>query len=231
MTAPAVTQTQVRARAAAIAWINAFIAASQEIERRALYRSLSLEFFDAGVQLIGCDGTAVFRAWVPGIEHSDAAWPLIEEVPDRAIVVMDPDGSGLGFVRALLRVTAEEGHEFEPLTISTGTADDEASLSLGEEFMTERLTLRACGQRIDLRLYDGAYPDWRQLRLGVEDIERVDGLTVATRLFGMVSKLKGTGAVDLQFYGEKRHIMFTARGETEVRGLIMPMRRRAAEEG
>jgi len=93
--------------------------------------------------------------------------------------------------------------------------------------MTERLTLRACGQRIDLRLYEGTYPDWRHLRLGMEDIERVDGLTVATRLFGMVSKIKGASSVDMDFFGESRHVAIVAKGDNELRGLLMPMRRAA----
>lgn len=219
-------QVTVSARAAATAWINAFLATSQDEDRFVLYRTLGLEFFDDGIQLIGCDGTALFRAWVPTVgDHTAAKWPALSMAPERAVVVMDPDGFGLGFMKALLRVTNDEAHEFEELVITTAPADDEAEVPLGAEFMTERVTLRACGQRIDLRLFDGAYPNWRQLRLGIEEVERVDGLTVAPRLFQMVGKLKGVGAVDLEFYGDSRHIGFTARGECEVRGLIMPMRR------
>lgn len=215
------------ARTAALAWLNAFLAASTDEERPALYRTLSVEFFPAGLQIIGCDGTALFRTWVGEREQ----WPEIEEAPSRSVVVMDPDGFGVGYMRTLLRVTADEDHAAEELVISTAEADEEATLALGAEFMSERLTLRACGQRLDLRLYEGTYPNWRALRLGLEEIERVDGLTIATRLFGLVGKLKAASAVDLEFHGDTRHVAFTATGDVEIRGVLMPMRRpvKAAE--
>lgn len=216
---------EVRAHALAVAWLNCYLAASQDEDRVVLYRTLCLEFFDTGVQLIGCDGTAVFRAWVPAVGQDDQAWPLIGEDPDRTIVVMDPDGFGIGFMRALLRVTNEEGHEFQPITISTAVADADATIALGDEFMTERVILRACGQRTDLRLYDGHYPNWRAAQLGIDAAELVDGMTIAPRILAMIGKLRGVTSVDLAFSGEEKRIAFVARGDTEVRGLLAPMRR------
>lgn len=212
------------ARALATAWLNAFLASSDEEDRPVLYRSLSLEFFRNGLHLIGCDGSALFRSWVPDSDDRPT-WPDQSEAPIRSVVVMDPDGFGIGFMRALLRLTNDEERAHESISMSTLAADEGATLSLGEEFMTERLALRACGQRIDLRLFEADYPDWRKLRLGLEVTERVESLTVAPRLFGMIGKLKGVSAVDMEFYGEMKHVAFTARGATEVRGLMMPMRK------
>lgn len=238
----------VPARGAAEAWLNAFMAASTEEDRPMLYRTLSLEWFEGGLQMIGCDGTAVFRTWTPRELTPDEyelardfadeqkrldklrEWPTLDEAPLGAVVVMDPDGFAKGFMSALLRVTSDEDHANETLMLSTAPMDDEATLALGAQFASERLTLRACGQRIDLRLYEGAYPNWRKVRLGIEDIERVDGMTIASRIFSLVGKLKGTTAVDLEFYGNARHVAFTARGASEVRGLLMPMRRVKVEE-
>lgn len=217
----------VPARAAALAWLNAFTASGTDEDRPALYRTLSLEFFRDGVQMIGCNGHALFRTWVPvqPEEGDPAKWPDLDEAPTKSAVIMDPDSFGLGYMRTLLKVTGDESHAADELIITTAAADEEASLSLGTEFMSERLTLRACGQRTDLRLYGAAYPDWRRLRLGVEAIERLVSLTIGPRIFALVAKLKEVHAVDLEFYGKSKHIAFTARGDAEVRGLLMPMRK------
>lgn len=222
----------VPARAAALAWLNAFLATSEDPDRPLLYRTLSVEFFLFGIQIVGCDGTALFRSWVPtqddGKERSrrNRHWPHDDLAPFKTIVVMDPDGFGKGFMATLLRVTAVDGHEFEELHIATASVDDEAAPALGGEFQTERLILRACGQRLDLRVMEDRYPDWRKLDLGYGG-QRLDGLTISPRLLGLLGKLKEVSQVDLDFHGEERHIGFTARGEGQerVRGLIMPMRR------
>lgn len=214
-------QVQVPARAAATAWLNAFLAASDDEDRRILYKTLSVEFFDTGVQFIGCDGTALFRCWVPTVEGKP--WPELEEVPDRAIVAMDVDGFAKAFMSGVVRATAEREHEV--MLISTAPNDNEATLPLGAEFMSERLTLRAVGQRIDLPIMEGVdYPGWRHLNLGVEPSERVEGLRMQTRLLGLLGKLKNISAVELEFHGENRRVEFSAPWDN-VRGMLMPMRR------
>lgn len=212
----------VPARQTAFAWLNAFLATSSDETRPALFKTLSLEFFDNGIQFIGCDGTVLFRSWS---STEGDGWPDISEAPRRSIVVMDPEGFGLGFVKLLLHVTNDKERAYEQLTMNTAPNDESATLALGQEFMTERLILRACGQRLDLMLFDGPYPDWRRVRLGVEAVERVDSLTVSTRNLGLIGRLKAVDAVDMEFYGDKKHIAFTAKGESEVRGLLMPMMR------
>ncbi len=217
-------QMTVKARAVTVAWLNAFLATSDDDAKPALYRTLCLEWFRDGIQFVATNGTALFRTWIPSEEGK--AWPILAEVPDRTITVMDPDRFGVGFMKALARVASDDAHEFGEVTFTITPQDEEAELSLGTEFQSERLTIRAFGQRIDLRLFEGEYPDWRRVRLGIDAAERVDGMTVAKNIFGLVGKLKSVSAVDLEFYGESRHIAFTARGVDEVRGLLMPMQRK-----
>lgn len=233
------TQITISARAAALAWINAFLATSDDETRPILNRTLCLEVFEgtsAGVQFIATNGHALFRTWVPAVVNADdenatpAPWPILAEAPEASIIVMDLDGFGLAFMRRLLLVTGDKERANEELVISTASADDEATIALGSEFMSERVTLRSCGQRIDLRVFEDRYPDWRKVKLGISDAERVDGLTIATRLFALVGKLKEVRAVDMEFFGQKKHVAFTARGLCEVRGLLMPMRREKVED-
>jgi hypothetical protein len=153
------------------------------------------------------------------------AWPSDDEAPVRSIVIMDPDGFGVGFMRTLLKVTGDEGHAGEELSIETAAIDEEAAPSLGAAFQTERVVLRACGQRLDLRLMEDRYPDWRRLSLGVAG-ERVEGMRLAPRLLGLISKLKDVLAVDLDFHGTEKYVSFaSSTGASKMRGLIMPMRR------
>lgn len=219
----------VRARDAAMAWLNVFLATGSDEERPLLNRTLCIEWSERGVQFIATDGTIMFRSWVPSVPSEDepiqSEWPENDEAYLRSIVVMDTDCFGIGFMRTLLRVTGEDGHEYEPLTLSTSPHDDEANLALGSAFMSERLTLRACGQRIDLRLYDDKYPDWRRVQLGADDVQRIEGLTLAPRLLGLVGKVKGATAVDCDFSGDTRAVMLNVRGENRLKGLLMPMRR------
>lgn len=216
----------VRARSAATAWLNTFLATSQDDARPVLYRTMSVEFFEAGVQCIATDGTALFRSWVPVRLGDD--WPELDEAPVRAVTVMDVQGFGLSFMHSLLRVTSDEGRASDDLSLEVLPMDEGATLALGQEFATERLVLRACGQRIDLQLMEDSYPNWRALKLDRVDVERVDGLLVAPRLLAMVGKIKGVGTVGLSFVEAGRRVDFVARGaEAEVRGIIMSMRREA----
>jgi hypothetical protein len=216
----------IPAHVAATAWLNAHSATSKEEDRPTL-RALALEFFPRGVQFIGCDGTVLVRSWVPITDDDKPAdFPTLDEAPSRSICLLDSEGFGASFMKALQRVTSEEGRSFEELSLTIQPNDEGATLALGEQFMTERLVLRACGQRTDLRLYEDAYVDWRKTRLGMEGIERVDSLTVAPRLLALIGKLKGIDAIDLEFYGADKHVAFVGRGLVEVRGILMPMRKR-----
>jgi len=216
----------VPARIASQAWLNAMLASSKEPSRPLICQTLSVEVFETkGVQFIATNGHVLFRTWAP--VNGSRTWPAMRYRPDRQLTVMDPDGFGLGFMRALLRVTSEETHVDEQLTITSAPVDDEAAPSFGAEFQTERVTLRACGQRLDLLVRDEPYPDWRKLKLGLDEMAFVDGMKVQPKYLGLVGRLKDITAVDMTFAGNDRAIWIDANGEQGygVKGLLMPMRR------
>jgi hypothetical protein len=217
-------QITINARLAAIAWLNAFQATSKEMTRPLIRQTLSLEVFPAGVQFVATNGHILFRSWVPS---QTATWPAESRRPKRQFTVMDPDGFGVGFLRALLALTTKEEHQHESLIISSSEADDEIEPSFGSEFQTERVTLRACGQRLDLMVRDEPYPDWRHLRLGMDDLAFVDGMSVSPKYLSTIGKLKDVLSVELTFTGENCAILLNAAGfeGSGTRGLLMPMRR------
>lgn len=215
----------VSAYRAAMAWMNASLASGTNPDRTNLYRTLSLEFFPQGVQFVGCDGTILFRTWAPSTD--DALMPDTDDLPHRSIVVVDMDKFALAFMRTLLAVTKEK--EWEPLIIATEPAPF-TETPLGEEFASEMLTLSCLGQQLHCKLYEAEFPEWRLLQFGVDDRERVEGMKIALRLFSTVGKLKGVWAVDIDFHGSNRQIGVHAFGESEMRGILMPMRRDEAEK-
>jgi hypothetical protein len=227
MTATAATHLlTLPAVSTATAWLNAFLATGHNEERPALCRTLSLEFFDFGLQLIGCDGTILFRSWVVEDGHDGAQWPDIAEVMQRSATVMDPDGFGVAFMRTLLTAAnASEHPELVQVSFDLEHGEIDDTPPLGNEFLPKFLVLRAQGQRLDLRLYEGQFPEWRKLKFGLDDAERVDGMKIALRMFKAVAKLKGVFALDLEFHGTDRQIVFRGYGDCAVEGLIMPMRR------
>lgn len=221
----------VNAQHAATAWLNAFLATGDDPDRAVLFRTLVVEFFPEGVQLIACSGVALFRSWLPrsDLEGTPTAWPALAEVPRRRVIVMDVERFAVGFMKILHQVTSTEERAFESLTLSIAPQDEGATLSLGEEFVSERLILRSCGQRLDLRLMDGVYPDWRALQLGIDDRERVEGIAFGPRIVGLVGKLKGCAQVRFEFHGTERYVGFEAGATGDappaVRGILMPMRK------
>jgi hypothetical protein len=225
------TAIRVSASSAALAWTNAFLATGQDKERPLLFRKLSLEVFTGGVQFIGCNGSALFRTWVPSTyDDWDSEWPETDVPPEETIVVSDGDGFGLAFMRTVLSVTKDDAHIAEELTFEIGPIDEREEPSLGEEMVRQRLALCACGQRLELEVFEATFPDWRNLQLGIDSVERVERLAIATKVFGLLGKLKGVETVDLDFHGEDKAVVFDAGPVPMVRGLLMPCRRPDKEE-
>lgn len=216
----------VDAGAAALAWSNAFLAASQEEGRPLLYRTLAVEFFSNGVQFVATDGVLLFRTWVSAWQE-DAEWPeddLFSDDPLIRVVVMDRDHFALGFIKTLMAATKELA---VTLTMAVEEAPErgEGEPALGDEFSTFVLTLRALGQQLHCRLFEDEFPNWRGLDLGIPMSERIPGTTLATKTLATLGKLKHVTALELDFTGANSRINITSWATDTIRGLVMPMRR------
>lgn len=224
-------EMRVPAHALALAWLNVFSAASKDELRPPLNRTIAIEVFNtlkhSGIQLVATDGVVLFRSFVDANATDDmvSEWP--EGEPQHKLVVVDLEGFGKAFFATLLSVTNDEDRALEQIHLSTSRIEDQGSPAFSPAFTAGRLSLQSCGQRIDLRLYDGHFPNWRRLELGVDAAERVADLLIAPRVLALLGKLKGVNTVDFAFRrGDEKAIDFTARGIlTSVRGLVMPMRR------
>lgn len=221
-------QITVDAHVASIAWQNAALAMGDMKERPTLYKNISLELYEGrGMQLVATDGTILLRTWVP-THDGNGKWP--NRRPDRSIIVMDRDGFALGFMKTLQRAAKED--TYEPLIVAIEPKDEDGQQPLAPEFAPYVLRLTACGQQITLSLMQETYPDWRQLNLGIAPDERIEGLTIAPRMFATLGKIKTASKIDVQFFGETKKIGIAAFAGHAViaEGIMMPMRRDDAEK-
>lgn len=212
----------------ALAWVNVFHATGQSEDRPRLYRTIALEFFPHGVQLVATDGHLLLRTFVSdgswGEHVGYDRWPDLLSRPIRAVTVMDREGFGIGFMKTVLKTAQQQDDAGEMLELSLTRHVDADQPDLGEDLSAWRLTIRSCGQRFDLKLHDEAYPNWRALNIGTSWAERVDGMTLAPWVFRTLGKLKGPTAFELDFQGDDRAIFLSTRG-VHIKGLVMPMRR------
>lgn len=223
-------ERKVLAKVGATAWLNAAVASSQSDARPALYRTLSVEFFRTGIQFVGCDGTMLFRTWAPYSDVGDlpAPHPDTDETPEDSVVVSDVDKFALGFMRTLLSAA----EDYQEVGFAVEPVEKPEEPALGDELTEYALTLTALGQHLSCPLYEGEYPNWRALEFGLDAAELVDGMTLATRLFRSVGKLKGVSGLDCSFRGSERAIDIRSHelSAASIRGLLMPMRRLGAEK-
>ena len=221
----------VRARAFALAYLNASLASLGGAAKPELDRTVSVELHERGVLCVGCDGTALLRAWAPAIpdgpDETPAGFPIPAEPAELAVIVRDEAKFVRTFLGAVLAATSgTDGDEFAPLTVSVYPIDSADEPALGDAMKPARLTLSALGQEMHCPLFEGVYPDWRALHFGILDTERVDGLQIAGRMFAMVGKLREAPNVSVEFHGTERMIEIYAHGGAcDVRGFLMPMRR------
>lgn len=224
---PARGERKVFAHDGALAWLNAAVACGQNKERPALFRTVRIEFFKAGVQFIGCDGTMLFRTWAPYSDIGDlpAPMPEPEKEPVDAVTVKDFDQFALSFMKTLLGATAGENARILELVFCIDRVEAEQP-ALGAEVAKYVLTLTALGQRLSCQLYDGQFPAWRALQLGLQADEVVEGMTLAPKMFKAVGKLRGVVGVDCTFLGEAKAIeVKSVHGSVPFAGLLAPMRR------
>ncbi|MGN6111268.1 MAG: hypothetical protein ACTHU0_39585 [Kofleriaceae bacterium] len=221
------------AKAATVAWQNVFSATGDDEARALLNRTICLEWFPQGIQLIATNGHLLLRAWVAAEGEERSSWPSSHARPDRSMIVLDTDGFVLSFIRALAKLTSQEGHAYETLSLSIENADEEPAL--GEELEAKVLTLKAAGQRLDCKLLELDYPNWRSVKKLWGLYDRVDGIAISPRLLRIIGSLKGVSRVDLKFSGDDTYVDLEAlpadgvRGG-EIRGFVMPMRRPEREE-
>jgi hypothetical protein len=225
------------ARHLARGWLSVALAASNDAERPALFRTVAVESFPEGVRLVATDSYVLLTAWVPCLDDDLAPEPEVDESPMVTAVVMDPHGRARGLLGHLLGVAnknrrdadMEDDGEVVPVKLSLGVvtnADKAAPTFEGLEAKYAAIE-HPDHERLKLRTYEGSFPNWRALFVHHEATS-TDAIALNPEVIGRLAKLgklwPGCPLV-WHFGGELgAAAVHVARAENPVAGLVMPVR-------
>jgi hypothetical protein len=220
----------------ATAWLSVAQASSTDKLRPALCRTVLVEEYPHGVQLVATDSYMLLRSWVPfqGVDSLslEAEPPELYEGPERSSVVMDPDGRGkqlLSWARSLAN-RCDEFDDRPELRVQVGVAEHSLSSAAqafdGMDPTWAKLKLDA-EEEVRLQLYEGEWPNWRSIIKGLEPVETKSvalGPSIMERL-AKVSKLHGDRVWGWRFCGEvKPAAIEVIDASPPVDGCAMPCR-------
>lgn len=219
----------------ATGWLSTAQAFSKDKDRPALNRTLLVEEFDHGVQMVATDSYMLLRSWVPYIDTDSLApegrQPQPYELPRRATVVMDPDGRGRQLFAWARNVAARtgDGEERPKLRVQIGVMHQTIGSAASFEGMEPTWAKFKLDEEetVRLQLYEGDYPNWRPIMNGIEpvDTSRIAlGSEIMARL-AKVSRLHDDRIWGWQFAGElKPAAVEVVDASPPVDGIVMPCR-------
>ncbi len=218
----------------ATAWLSVAYAASDDKSRPVLCKTVLVEEYSHGVQLISTDSYMLLRAWVPVLEHDWDPPPTLDDAPMRATIVSDPDGRGkalLQYCRQLAaRARKKPGVEPPDLRVEVGVKyidpDAAAPTFEGLEPLWVKFDLPDAEQ-VRLQIVDAEYPTWRTL-VGDVDAQETKHVALNPEILSRlvkVSNLHDGKAWQWEWCGEIRPAIVSVReSDPHISGLVMPCR-------
>lgn len=218
------------------AWLSVTEAASKDKTRPALNRTVLVEEYQHGIQLVSTDTFMLLRSWVPfqGVDSFslEAEPPELYELPDRSSVVMDPDGRGrqlMGWARTLAG-RCQEYDDRPEMRIQIGVKHRTTGAAASFEGMSPtwaKLKLDGEDEIVRLQLYEGEFPNWRSLLQAVAPVETKEVSLNPDILARMakIAKYHGDRVWAWRFCGPIRPAAIAIDGSLPpVDGLAMPCR-------
>lgn len=208
----------------ASAWLGVAQASGKDEERPALSRTMLVEVFLAGVQLVATDGYMLLTAWVPGA-FEIASPPDLDERPDDVVIAMDPHGRGLGLMGHVRKRASEAAASGVGAKVAFRIGQPPM---IPEETVEQGLEVRALiidhpgREELALPLFEGDYPNWREI-LATHKAIKTDAIAINPEIIGRLARLG-------RFYDEPLVWRFGgAHGAAllsigPIRGAAMPMR-------
>lgn len=212
------------------AWAAAIAAASDDVERPALYHRVLVEVFDDGLQLVATDSYWLAKAWCPF--EPDTAAPTVDELPSSAFIVADPDLRVRDLMRYVAKQTKKDDadHPDIEVTISPGDGYDLDRPTLDPTLAEPLVVVSIPGEQITVHESEIGYPTWRKLMTGVP--APYEHVTVSPSLLSKIgAAVNAAGCLTITFEFEEIAIRWRADDiGLDLCGLLMPMRR-VAEDG
>lgn len=213
------------------AWLSVAVAAADNDDRLALYRTTLIEEFDHGVRLVATDANVLLKAWVPFLGFPDAHEPPLSDMPVSVAVCSDRDRRILGLMKYLAGVTKDTYDVVVDVEIVEGDHETQGTL---EGFAASQIRMHAStryDEAIESPLFEGVFPNWRPLWEGhVWTHTAIVGMSAHT--IGKLGKLAGVwGKSNIEFLlGGKVgviKVLLQHDGEYDggllVEGLVMPI--------
>lgn len=229
------------------AWRNAFLAASDDDDRPALYRTVCVEWYDDGLRFVSTDSYVIVASYAHGDRWADGPVqaPDHDEAPTGAVVAVAADKLMADFLKhraAEVKAYNRAMNEGTPLpevdiTFSIGTIDEpntgQQRLDLGED--NRRLIVSCESERIALPIYDGEFPTWRKILDGYRPAPRAK---VAARpdILRRIGQLDSRPMADEQDWlhltmaNNGALIMVAGVGRVPIEGAFTPRREEPAEQ-
>lgn len=217
------------ARTLSTGWLSVALAAANDQERPALYRTVCVELFPTGVRLVSVDGFIALHSWVPNAAHSDEPEPDWDEAPATTAIAIDVHGRGRGLLGHLLKLArAKDAVPFD-VRLTIGLLPEEEGQTL--EGMAPRWVMldHPDHERVTLPVYEGEFPNWRKVLAGFEPHE-TDAVALNPEIVGRLAKLGklhgGVGTPLVWRFGgrDRMALLEVGHGEPSVAGAAMPVR-------
>lgn len=177
------------ARRLARAWLGVACASGKD-ERPAFNRTVLVELARTGARLVATDGALLLHAWVPPLGREDSRAPGFDEMPDVAVVAMDPHARGKGLMAHLLSICGDEDNEPTEVTIGIGRPNAPPTRTAQFDDIEARAVLIEYEghEQVALEIYEGEWTDWRGI-LTRQSPEAVETIALNPDLLGRFNKL------------------------------------------
>lgn len=223
------------------AWLAVAQASAAKDDAAALTRTIAVEEYPTGIRLVATDRFLLLMAWVPDLDARHGHEPLVDEAPDRTVVVRDGDGRGKGLMGYVLTLASRESLADEPAGSLEVDVTFDARLPAGSEGtdatlegMDPSYVILAVPdrERVWLPVVEDRYPEWRSALAGharqATDTVRFQPEFVH-RLTGV--RRWAAGPVEWVFGGADRVALVSfPESDPRISGAVMPSRWETAEE-
>ena len=186
----------------AYAWAAVRLAASNDPNRPAMYRTVEIGQYPTGNLYTCVDGYSLLQAWVPDLEWPWAPQPDTDEAPTAVIAAQDPDNVALDMIR---RIRSHKPAELEPGTFlrfrDQRSQPDATQQRLTPEMSPKELVLdfAAGEQTVAIPVNEHLFPDWRHIVAELGERGPTASIAYSDVILSTVSKLAKMLGCPVQF--------------------------------
>ena len=214
-------------------WLSVALASSADKDLTVLNRTVAIEDYPTGVRLVSTDRYVLLTAWVPNLDTSNDAEPLVDEAPDRTVIARDTDSRGKGLLGYLLTLhnrqdSLEREHDPIELTLTYDVEMPDGNQQGTLEGMAPRYVVFDVPdtERVYLDTIGDTYPDWRHLLDGFTPVS-TDTIHLSPERLDRLARLRkyADGPIAWTFAGpDKAAKVDMVASDPHVTGIVMPVR-------